>query len=319
MPAQQGFALVIVIWVLTLMTIMAGSFALTMRREIALIETVKNNAATQALAETGLAIAQQMLLLSDENERWRADGSIYQLEFLNAEIRVRLLSEEGKVDINKADETQLMELTNQLPIGLENQQALVSAILDWRDNDDLVRINGAEDKEYKEAGLAYHPANRDFQLVDELQMVLGMNAESFKTLRPLITVYSGANKVDVNVAPKEVLQVLSHLEPEVLEDYLRQRTENNIAKLPPPLYPGENEGGSASESGGGGSVYTVVSQAKLHDEVGSGLVVTYRSAGQAGSSDAFKVLDWQESHYNESLFSDEMTQYLITEQNESER
>jgi type II secretory pathway component PulK len=62
---QRGLALVIVIWILTLLSLMAGSFALSMRRESSVAGALKNNAQAQALAETGLSIAQFMLQQTD--------------------------------------------------------------------------------------------------------------------------------------------------------------------------------------------------------------------------------------------------------------
>jgi hypothetical protein len=38
---QHGFALILVLWVLSLMIIMAGSFALSMRREAGLVSNIK--------------------------------------------------------------------------------------------------------------------------------------------------------------------------------------------------------------------------------------------------------------------------------------
>jgi len=60
------------------------------------------------------------------------------------------------------------------------QTKLVNAIIDWRDEDDLVGLEGAEKEEYKEAGLSYQPPNKPFKSIEELQMVLGMNEQIFK-------------------------------------------------------------------------------------------------------------------------------------------
>lgn len=100
---QKGMALILVLWVLSLLTIMAGGFVLSIRRETAIIAGLKNNAEAQATAESGLAIAELMLQNPDINKRWRADGSIYQIDAENAKLRIRLLSETGKININFAD------------------------------------------------------------------------------------------------------------------------------------------------------------------------------------------------------------------------
>ena len=103
MTRQKGLALVLVLWVLSLLTIMAGSFALSMRREASITAGIKNNAQAMAVAESGIAMAEMMLLTADPDKRWRADGSIYEIVATDAKVRVRLLSEAGKIDINKAD------------------------------------------------------------------------------------------------------------------------------------------------------------------------------------------------------------------------
>jgi general secretion pathway protein K len=303
--------MVIVIWVLSLLTIMAGSFALTMRRESTVISAVKDNARVQAMAETGISIAQQMLFLDDKERRWRADGSIYTLKYEQANIRVRLISELGKIDINKANEELLTAMMGATTLELAQQQEIVSAILDWRDKDDLVHINGAEQQQYEEAGLLYSPANQDFQLIDELQMVLGMNSEIYLQLKPLITVYSKQPQVDLNVASKEVLSVISNLDDVALEEYIQQRTENNKAQMLVAGFPlagstGKNQGGSDNQ------VYTIISQAQLLDEFVTGIKATIRKSDSA-SENPIQILNWQQIDQKKSLFDDDMTQLLVTQ------
>lgn len=308
---QSGFAMVIVIWVLTLLIIMAGSFALTMRRETTVISAVKDNAIAQAIAETGITMAQQMLFLADENKRWRADGSLYQLRYLDADIRVRLFSEQGKVDINKADEVMLTTLISSVSVDLDKQQQLVSAIIDWRDQDDLIHLNGAEKDQYEEAGLSYQPANNDFQLIDELQMVLGMTAEIYQQLKPLITVYSKQANVNLEVASKEVIQAIGSLDPVVMDEYLQRRIENNLAQLPAPAFP-LTEAGNIKQSTEGDAVYTIVSQAKLNDMI-TGIKVTLKKSTNTEGGNPFQILNWQQTDLKHSLFEDDMTQLLVTQ------
>ncbi len=314
MKKQNGLAMVIVIWVLSLLTIMAGSFALTMRRETTVISAVKNNAEVLAVAETGLAIAQQMLLLADENKRWRADGSIYQRVYRDAEIRVRLWSEQGKIDINKASEELLRTLLQSTSADMEEQQGIVSAIIDWRDSDDLVYINGAEKPQYEDAGLRYGPANKEFQRLEELQMVLGITTEIYQQLQPLITVYSGQAQVNLQLASREVLQALGGLDGSVLDDFLSQRVENARLGLPAPDLPLAE--GSGNQSGANDGVYTVMVQARLGSEAHAGIKVMIKKAADSFST-PFQILNWQQTYQEASLFNDEMEQLLVTEQDES--
>ena len=245
MSRSGGFALVLVLWVLSLLTIMAGSFALSMRREAGIVTGSSNNAQAVAIAESGLAIAELMLMNPDQQQRWHTDGSIYQIDYADSKVRIRLLSEAGKVDLNSADEALLQELMMHAPVDEELQTKLLNAILDWRDGDDLVHMDGAEKEEYKKAGLSYQPRNKPFQSVDELQMVLGVNEQIFKWLESLVTVHSEQTNVDMAQAAKEVLYVLPGIDVELIDQYIAARRENAINGLPPPPAPVVSNSGMA--------------------------------------------------------------------------
>ena len=48
----------------------------------------------------------------------------------------------------------------------------------------LKRPNGAEEPDYRAAGLSYKPANGPFQAIEELQLVLGMRPEIYRRIAP---------------------------------------------------------------------------------------------------------------------------------------
>ena len=52
--------------------------------------------------------------------------------------------------------------------------AIVDAIVDWRDGDDLRRPSGAESGDYRAANSNYTPANANFETVGEMSRVLGV-------------------------------------------------------------------------------------------------------------------------------------------------
>ena len=315
MIRHSGLALVLVLWVLSLLTIMAGSFALSMRREASIVAGIKNNAQAMAVAESGIAMAEMMLLNTDQNKRWRADGSIYEIRSADAKVRVRLLSETGKIDINKADQTLLQGLMTSAPVDEEQQTRLVSAILDWRDKDDLVHIDGAEKKEYKDAELSYQPRNKPFQTIEELQLVLGMNASVFLWIEPLITVYSGQQQVTAQLATKEVLQVIPGLDSEMVDSYLAARLESAINNLPAPPFPSSSGQNNAA---GQNNVLTVVSEALLDDESSAVISAVIKQSGD-NETTPFQVLNWRHvTASGASLFTDAMSELLVKQYAESE-
>ncbi len=319
--AQRGFALILVLWILSLLTIMAGSFALSIRRESSIISGLKNNTQAAAVAESGIAIAELMLLNRDQAKRWQANGSIYPIDDSealgseNAQVRVRLWSETGKIDINKADQKLLATLMANSPIQDEQQQLkLVGAILDWRDEDDLINIEGAEKKDYQQAGLTYQPRNKPFQTLTELQLVLGMNETIYQWLIPLVTVYSGRPNVNVQLAAKEVLQVLPDADLDLINDFVVARLESMMKGLPAPTSPfsiKQNAVGATATKLGQGDALTIVSEALL-DDGSSAVIKAVIKAG--GAKQPFQVLEWQRNTTSEdSLFSETIGASAISE------
>jgi general secretion pathway protein K len=326
MSRSGGFALVLVLWVLSLMTIMAGSFALSMRREAGTVAGNSNNAQAVAIAESGLAIAELMLMNPDQQQRWHTDGSIYQINYADSTVRIRLLSEAGKVDLNSADEALLRELMMHAPVDEELQTKLLNAILDWRDGDDLVRMDGAEKEEYQKAGLSYQPRNKPFQSVDELQMVLGVNEQIFKWLESRVTVHSEQTNVDTAQAAKEVLYVLPGIDVELIDQYIAARRENAINGLPPPPAPIVSGSGMAPAGQTGGNVpaaavsggaeqkgaMTVVAEAMLDDGTTAAIRALVKRQESPTGTSPFQVLKWQRNvAVDESLFTNEKDELLI--------
>ncbi|NOT12017.1 MAG: general secretion pathway protein GspK [Methylococcaceae bacterium] len=300
---------------------MAGSFALSMRRQLAIVEGIKNNAEALAQAESGIALAESMLLIQDPAKRWRADGNVYQVDYANnqtgngSKVRLRLLSETGKIDINMADQTLLKSVMTHAPVEEEQQAKLVGAIMDWRDPDDLLNINGAEKSEYKAAGLNYQPRNKPFKSIEELQMVLGINEEVYQWLEPLVTVHSRQLKVDVKLASKEVLQVLPDLDASMIESALQSRLDSAMNKMSASPNPeGVDPGGIVGQN----QALTIVSEAQLENG-SSALISVIVAQSQENPSSPFQVLKWQRSaSVDMSLFTDEMSQLLIAEYAEPE-
>lgn len=346
MSRSEGFALVLVLWVLSLLTIMAGSFALTMRREAGIVAGSSNNAQATAIAESGLAIAELMLMHPDQIQRWRTDGSIYQIDYAGSRVRIRLLSEAGKVDVNSADQTLLQQLMIHAPVDEEAQTRLVNAILDWRDADDLVHIEGAEKEEYQDAGLSYSPRNKPFQSIEELQLVLGMNEQVSKWLESLVTVYSGQPKIDLNQAAKEVLQTLPGVDAALIDEYIAARRESAINGLPAPPFtayaPNQSGTGAAAgaanqgmmpgQAGAVGStpgtavnngtgqqgVITVVTEAQLDDGTTAVIKSVIKKSDNAAGSSPFQVLKWQRNIVDGSLFTVNEDELLVRQYAEPE-
>lgn len=319
MSKQKGFALVLVLWVLSLMTIMAGSFALSMRREVSIIAGIRSNAQALAIAESGIAMAQMMLLNPEQSQRWRTDGSIYQIDYTSSEqdvasVRIQIQSETGKIDLNQADQNLLQALMHHAPVEEEQQTKIVNAIQDWRDPDDLVHIDGAEKKEYQDAGLSYRPRNQPFQSIEELQLVLGVDAQVFQWIEPLITIYSGQAQVNLQLAAKDVLQVIPGLDADLLEEFMVARLESAKKGLPMPAFP-LPAGQSAAEEQT--AAFTIMSEALMDD--GTSAIISAVIKQSDDERLPFKVMKWQrDTSSGVSLFTEAMSELIVASYAEPE-
>jgi general secretion pathway protein K len=316
--ASAGFALVLVLWIISLLTIMAGSFALTMRRESTVVSIAKDNAAALAMAEAGVAVGQLMLLNPDQIKRWRADGNIYQVNFGDAKVRISLLAESGKFDINKVNPQQLEALLSNTGLDEDRRKKLIGAILDWRDPDDLLSLDGAEKKEYRDAGLKYGPRNKPFKTIEELQMVLGVDEQTYTLLEPMITVYSGQAQVNLKLATAKILKMLPNLDAELIDNFVISRLDSAKNAMPAPEFP--TTAGGILNAANPNDAITVVSEAQMPDESSALVSVTIGKLENVfNQGSQFKTLKWQRNPANvPGLFTGQMDQLLVKEYAEPE-
>jgi general secretion pathway protein K len=290
--SQNGIALVLVLWVLLLLTIIVGSFAL-----IARMDRLEANAllwGTQARMQAEAAIHLAVLALRDPQEDYRmiADGRLYETEVNGVSLEVRATDERGKLDINAADELTLANLFSGHGMELGEAELLAAAILDWRDEDDLERVNGAEEDAYLAAGMQVGPANRPFILTEELLQVIGMNYEFFRRLEPGITVYSRSAQPDPAFAPVEALMALPDITYDEAESLVEQRQSRE---------PGEELGielpnGIVVMEQGRGVTYSIEAKATMPNGVQEQLQATIRLGGNSDGV-PFQVLRWREGFH----------------------
>jgi general secretion pathway protein K len=236
---QRGVALVLVMWVAVILGVVAASFILERRTETLIVMNSIAMARAEAAADAGVARALAESFRNDPTalEAWKRDGTPHDWQFEGMSVRVEMRDESAKIDLNTASEALLRGLL--VSSGLVDEEAtrLLDAILDWRDPDSFKRPNGAEEPDYRAAGLAYRPGNAPFQALEELQLVLGMRPELYRRLAPSITVYSRQPGVSTQVASREVLLAIPGLTSEVVDDYIARRESARAAGEPLPTLP----------------------------------------------------------------------------------
>ena len=164
---------------------------------------------------------------------WPTDGSIRAWPFAGGEVRVSIQDEGGKIDLNTAPDALLRGLFRSVGLDRDATAALVDAIADFRDEDDLRHLNGAETSDYRAAGLPHGAKNAAFEAVAELRQVMGMTPALYETVSPALTVHSGQNGIDPRVAPEAALLAAAAADAPVEDE--AEPAEDEGAQAPAPM------------------------------------------------------------------------------------
>jgi general secretion pathway protein K len=256
-------ALILVLWVITLLAVIAGNFAFSMRGEAQIARNLLSTSQAQALADAGVQRAWFELLKPPADlQRWQGDALVHEFTLNGGLVRTSIEDEAGKIDLNTAPEALLQGLFKSVGLSEVESAALLDAVVDWRDADKLRRLHGAEDDEYRAAGKNYLPSNAPFETVDELQRVLGMTPELYRKLAPALTVYSRQAGIKTSVAPRGVLLALPGVNPALVEQYVMQRQSLLAANQKVPEFA---EAGAFASASAGALAYSARSEAKMAD------------------------------------------------------
>lgn len=233
---QRAIALVSVLWVLMLLSLIVVNISATSRIELKrsanLVEAARVRQVTDAAVNWAL-----WSLMQPNTANWLADGSWRLLELDEVQVQVAITDEHGKIDLNNANPLLLQGLFEAVGIEGVEAQALSDAIQDWRDTDLLKRLYGAENEEYKAAGLS-GPADRPFERLEELKQVLGMTPELYEKVRPALTLNSNHGGINPLVASRLALMALPGVSEAAAEQYIKERRRSYEQGMTPPTFTG---------------------------------------------------------------------------------
>ena len=186
---RAGFALLIVLWTLVLISFLVLHLTASGRTEIRIADNLVDNAVATAAADG--AISQAIFNLSDPrpDQRWPLDGTPHLLTIGHSRVAVRLEDEAARVNPNLASPALMEALLRAVGSDPDNARRLAAAIADWVGSAPSPRPQEALFGDYRAAGLNYGPPGAPFETMDELGRVLGMAPELLARLRPHLTLY----------------------------------------------------------------------------------------------------------------------------------
>jgi general secretion pathway protein K len=237
-PTQRGIALIAVLWLTILVTVIASSFAYSMRGEALAARNTMSLAQARAAADGAVErTAFELARPRNLADVWLADGQVHTWADGEITLAAFAIDETARIDLNAAPDPLLKGLLQNVGgLDAEASQRVLEAILDWRDADDLRRPNGAEVADYRGAGLKVVPRNAPFESVGELRVVLGVTPELMAKVAPSLTIYSRQRGINPATASRDVLLALPASTPDLVDAFITARQDALANKLPPPPF-----------------------------------------------------------------------------------
>ncbi len=259
---QRGAALLIVLWIFIFLLVVAFDFSASVREEAAAAHRYNDETQGYYLALAGFQRGVYELLqqsagrdaLGTEKRADIFDGGWHEETLGDGVFRVRWLDEGGKININRADEGTLRRIFTNLGIEEPGRTIIVDSIMDWRDPDNLHRLNGAENEYYRSLTPPYTARNGPFDTVEDLLWVRGVTSELFYgydgaygqreenvrtiALREIFTVDSPIDRVNLRTASAEVIHTVAGIPLEKSRGFVEERkklSDKTLADLLPLL------------------------------------------------------------------------------------
>jgi general secretion pathway protein K len=244
---ERGAALLIVLWIFIFLFVVAFDFSAAVREEGMATHRYAQEAEGYYLAIAGFQQGIYQLLKQSSRGGQVAAGQgsdLFEEGWKQGTLgegayEVRFIDEAGKFNLNRVNEETLRSIFLNLRIDQEKANILTDSIIDWRDEDDLHRVNGAENDYYLGLSPPYTARNGPFDSVEDLLWVRGVTPELFygdggrPGLKDIFTVDSPTG-VNLRTASPAVCVALIGLSMEKCEEFIANRSklsEKTLADL----------------------------------------------------------------------------------------
>lgn len=254
---QKGIALLMVLWIIAVLSVIVLEFCFGMRTEVNLTNQYKEELQLYEMAKGGIYRAIVELIyrqdpriqqkrktleseeLRAEEKEWITDGRSYPVSFGQGKCEVRVMGEDGKININYVSESLLRKIIGNLGLEGEARDIVVDSILDWRDPDDFYRLNGAENDYYQSLPEPYECKNGPLDSLEELLLVRGVTPQLFDGtqmkdeegkeerigLKNIFSIYASGEQIDINSASPLVMRIVLGISKEIAQLISKSREE----------------------------------------------------------------------------------------------
>ena len=236
---RRGVALITAMWLVVGIAVVAMQFSLDARERRVLGLNAAERGVERAAAAGALALMQARLDYALRNmtqgrnvgglrasDPWLDVDSLFSGPVNVDSIIVDVSAHDAgaQLNINNLTEDEFKTFFGFVLGDYQKADQLAQTIMDWRDADDVPRVNGGERDDYIKAGLLALPANGLFRDVSDLLLVKGMTQEIFDRSSQYFTTHPAAT-INLNTAPAPVLRVLPGMTDAILAQILSLRSQ----------------------------------------------------------------------------------------------
>lgn len=257
MKTERGFVLISVMLALTLLAVVVTEFVFSMRLEASMVRSYRDSVLAAHLAEGAVQQAIREVLSQAQITALDEGGQLVFFRALpgqtvperlpplprarvplgSGEFSYRITDESARLDINAITPARLDRLLAALDLERLQRDTISDSLADWRDRDEVHRLNGAESEDvYLRLPLPYRSRNGNLQDASELRQIRGVSRELYvgtgdrPGLGDLVTAVA-LNRVNLNTAPAPVLKAIGFSDAEVT-DVLQTRVRAPYLTVP---------------------------------------------------------------------------------------
>ena len=196
---NRGVAVIVALIAVTVLTILAGAFAYSMKVESRLAANSDNDEQLLWIGRAGVERARWILSIEGNlpftalNQIWAggpgegpetnsplAGISLDNFPVGEGTVSLKMIELEGKINVNSADTPLIQQVLTTMGADAGSMSVVADSIQDWVDADDATRPAGAESDYYQGLSPAYYAKNAPIDDISELLLIKGISLPMFK-------------------------------------------------------------------------------------------------------------------------------------------
>ncbi|QPJ66242.1 MAG: general secretion pathway protein GspK [Candidatus Nitrohelix vancouverensis] len=253
---ERGIALMAVLWLLVILMALASEFAFSMKTEVNATRNYKDDLEAYFLAKSGVQLAMAEIIrkakfhsihpelgwisgipaqsgtsvsAGEEETQEFFEINRDDIELGQGTVTYSITDENGKIGVNTASREAIIKVLAALGLEVgQDRDIIADSILDWIDDNDTHRLNGAENDYYQSQTPPYKAKNGRIESINELLLVRGVTPELFygsdeigAGLKDLFTIYN-VRQTNPNTMSAAALRVF--YSGEQMSNILSQKT-----------------------------------------------------------------------------------------------